>query len=90
MYRDYFPETVKRITGFCSEIAMVSTKSDLNDPSSNLTIVMVPCKGHNCYDEDCQDYKTTIEKDEQNLTHSSSQLKSTTQSTTGCRRQPAK
>ena len=58
-YHDIFPGTPNRLTEFCVEITnLVSTKPDVTDPSAEFTYILVPCGKHNCYDEDCPDYKS--------------------------------
>jgi hypothetical protein len=59
-YRDVFPNTPTRLTEFCLELANVriGNQKPLADPEAAMQFDPIPCPGlHNCYDEDCPDYK---------------------------------
>ena len=57
-YRDIFPSTPQRLTEFCVELTnLKSTKPDITDLSTEFNFNLVPCGRHDCYDEDCADYK---------------------------------
>lgn len=61
IYNDAFIGTPIRVTEFCQEIINVrSTKPDLTDLSTDITWDILPCSEHNCYDEDCPDYRSQI------------------------------
>jgi hypothetical protein len=62
VYKDIFDGTPIRVTEYCREIVNVtSTKSDLTDPSGGIGWSVVSCfPGHDCYDEDCPDYREQI------------------------------
>jgi len=68
VYKDFFPETPDRLTEFCEEITILSVKpDDITDASAALNLIIVPCEQHNCYDEDCRDYKSQIKQAEKRL-----------------------
>ena len=57
VYDDGFPNTPKRLTEFCTEITTINwTKPDHSDPTGDLQTFNPPCKVHNCYDKQCDDY----------------------------------
>jgi hypothetical protein len=57
-YHDIFLNTPTRLTEYCIEILTPKwTKPDRADPTGDVNIQSPPCKTHNCYDEECADYK---------------------------------
>ncbi len=52
-YRDRFKETPNRLTEFCYEFWNIVT----NPPSTEEGIIVNVCEHHNCYDDECPDYK---------------------------------
>jgi hypothetical protein len=62
VYQDIFPGSPIRLTEFCGEITNFrADKQDLADPSIAFAWDVVPCPvPHNCYDEDCADYRDRI------------------------------
>ena len=60
-YKDIFVGTPTHLSEFCVELAsMKATKPDVSDPTADLTWLTATCKTHNCYDQDCSDYKERI------------------------------
>jgi hypothetical protein len=60
-YRDIFPNTNTHLTEFCAEIiGIASSIPDIADPKAQFSISSMVCRTHNCYDEDCPDYKERI------------------------------
>jgi hypothetical protein len=57
-YHDVFPGTSTRLTEFCGEFTNITTSlSDITDSTTNIGWQMSVCKVHNCFDEECQDFK---------------------------------
>ena len=57
-YRDIFAATPPRLSEFCTQILTVTwSKPDHSDPSADIITSSPPCPTHNCYDEDCEDYR---------------------------------
>jgi hypothetical protein len=64
-YHDIFPGTVTRLTEFCGEITNVTTSVvDITDSSTNIGWQVSVCKAHNCFDEECPDYKSRTSNEE--------------------------
>lgn len=65
VYRDVFGNTPARLTEYCSEITRVETNGlPMDDPNAKFIFSGVQCPIHNCYDEDCPDYKKRISENE--------------------------
>lgn len=58
-YHDIFPGTPVRLTEWCYSFNNpIWSKPDHTDTTTDVTSVNTPtCSTHNCYDEDCADYK---------------------------------
>ncbi|MFI5090636.1 MAG: hypothetical protein ACHP7P_11310 [Terriglobales bacterium] len=58
-YRDIFSDTPDRLSEFCVELTNVvwPKASDHTDLTGDVNFLNPPCKTHNCYDEECEDYK---------------------------------
>ncbi len=55
--------TPRHLSEFCDEITNVkSTPEDVTDPAANITWELSLCRGHNCTDERCEDYKEKTEQ----------------------------
>jgi hypothetical protein len=62
VYHDGFSKTPTRLTEFCTDFTQVNwTSPDHTSPQSVVMALSPPCEKHNCYDEDCPDYKTKTE-----------------------------
>lgn len=63
-YRDRFMNTPIHLTEFCKALETVGVFApkipSTIDPNSRIGMTFGDCKGHNCVDEDCEDYKTLI------------------------------
>jgi hypothetical protein len=63
VYGDVFKGSPDRLTEFCSEMIQVSiseASKDIGDPTNNIGWNTQPCRLHNCYDEDCEDYSAKV------------------------------
>jgi len=72
IYKDVFPNNPDRLTEFCIELThltlgqkgqfKVPKPSDIDAPDATLVgFQWETCRAHNCYDEDCKDYKERVE-----------------------------
>jgi hypothetical protein len=61
-YHDIFEGTPVRLSEFCYEVKDVKTSSeDITSPSTSTTWQIELCDEHNCFDEECRDYKQRTE-----------------------------
>jgi hypothetical protein len=61
VYEDIFPNTPKRLTEFCFKLFDVSSSNpDMSDTKTNIKWSSDACTQHNCYDENCPDYKERV------------------------------
>jgi len=64
VYRDVFTDTPPRVSEFCTDItsaAWVSPKIPHSSLKNGIKTVNPSCPTHNCYDENCEDYRRRIE-----------------------------
>jgi len=62
-YYDIFPDTPMRLTEYCVEINHpVWTRKDHTNPKVGVNFDTPPCASHNCYDENCGDYRAKVER----------------------------
>jgi len=57
-YRDIFNDTPEHITEFCTELSRFTGDPMSLDP--NVQPILDNCERHNCYDDQCNDYKEMI------------------------------
>jgi hypothetical protein len=70
IYKDAFPQDPDRLTEFCVELTHLTmntpkpqtpTQTTIDDPKATLVgFQWQTCRTHNCYDEDCKDYKDRV------------------------------
>lgn len=57
-YSDGIPGSPRRLTEFCTDVTGLTWSADNHsDPSTTPVVSTPPCEKHNCYDEDCEDYR---------------------------------
>lgn len=62
VYRDVFEGTPVRLSEFCFNVTNpIWQKPDHIDQTNPMKATILPCKTHNCYDENCSDYNKRIE-----------------------------
>jgi len=62
VYRDVFEGTPVRLSEFCFNITNPRwQRPNHNDETNPMKATTLPCKTHNCYDENCSDYNKRIE-----------------------------
>ena len=60
-YDDVFRGTPRRLVEFCYELAHISaTLPDFTDPKAEFNWISLPCRTHNCQDQDCPDYNQKL------------------------------
>jgi hypothetical protein len=63
VYHDIFPDTPTRLTEYCIDVLNPRwSKSDHSESSGDVMVDTPPCKVHNCYDDECPDYKKRTEQ----------------------------
>ena|SRR5579859_3796581 len=59
-YRDVFPKTKPHVTEFCTRITGANLLPN-QAGGSTISFTQGDCKGHNCDDDQCRDYKDIVE-----------------------------